>query len=128
MTKGFTVIELILVIVIIGILAVVVIPRGLDINPVQNRESAEMVAGEIRHLQELALAGTGSQSLVFIAGSTSFTAGNRVVSLPSGVTIGTTTTITFNRLGIPTANPSFTVDIGGVTVVVNPNTGRVTVP
>lgn len=127
MAKGFTVIELIVVLVIIGILAVMVIPRMIDPAPINAREAAEMVAADIRHTQELALSGVASQSVVFTAGSPSYTAANRTVTLPAGVVIGTTTTITFNRLGVPSAHPTFSVNVGGATVTVTPQTGRVTI-
>lgn len=127
MSKGFTVIELIVLLVIIGILAVMVVPRMINPIPISARESAEMVAADIRHTQELALSGTSPQSVVFTAGSRTYQAGGRSVTLPAGVVIGTTTTITFDRLGVPSANPTFTVTVGGTRVTVTPQTGRVTV-
>jgi len=127
MTKGFTVIELIIVIVIIGILAVMVIPRMMDTRTINARESAELVAADIRRTQELALSGISSQSVIFTSGNGYYIAGGRTVTLPSGVTIGTTTTITFNRQGVPSANPSFSVNVGGVLVTITQNTGRVTI-
>lgn len=127
MAKGFNVIELIIVMVIIGILAVTVIPRMVDQAPISSREAAEMVAADIRHTQELALSGIASQSLIFVAGSNTYTAGNRSVTLPAGVVIGTSTTITFDRHGVPSAQPTFSIQVGGATVSVTPQTGRVVV-
>jgi hypothetical protein len=86
-----------------------------------------MVAADLRFTQELALSGTASQSVIFTAGSNTYTAGNRSVTLPAGVIINTTTVITFDRFGVPSANPSFTVDVGGTMVTVTPQTGRVTI-
>ncbi len=132
MSKGFTLIELIIVIVIIGILAILVIPRIISTTTISARESAEMVAADIRKTQELAMADTASHSITFTSGSGSYTidqgtANAQAISLPSGVTINTTVTITFDTKGVP--NAAATINVGGATTVtVIQNTGRVTIP
>ncbi len=132
MSKGFTVIELIIVMVIIGILAVMVIPRMIATGTISARESAEMVAADIRKTQDLAMADISSHSITFVSGSGNYaidqgTGYAQTVSLPSGVAINTNATITFSTNGAPDA--AYTINVGGTTTVtVVQNTGRVTVP
>lgn len=128
--KGFTIIELIVVMVIIGILAVMVIPRMMDTGTINIRESAELVAADIRKTQDLAMADILSHTITFTSGSGSYvidqgTANAQTITLPSGVTINTSSTITFSRLGVP--NAGVTISVGGISVIVTQNTGRVTV-
>jgi len=47
-TKGFTLIELVIIIVILGILAVVVVPRYLDLSKETERKVAEHLVGTMR--------------------------------------------------------------------------------
>jgi prepilin-type N-terminal cleavage/methylation domain-containing protein len=132
MSKGFNVIELVMVIVLVGIIAVMVIPRIIATGTISARESAEMVAADIRKTRELALADTISRSITFTSGINSYTidqgtANAQTVSPPNGVTINTPTAITFSRLGAPIANPTFAVKVGGTIVMVTQSTGRVTI-
>jgi prepilin-type N-terminal cleavage/methylation domain-containing protein len=130
--KGFTIIELIVVIALIGILAVMALPRMIATTTISARESAAMVAADIRKTQDLAMADTAGHSIAFTSGSGNYTidqgsAQAETISLPSGVTINTTATITFNTLGEP--NAAATINVGGATTVsVIQNTGRVTIP
>jgi len=139
--KGISLIEVILVLVIIAILAAVVIPRaGFDISPRASVEGAAyMIASDIRYVQECAMANRVSKSVNFVSGTSTYTFPATVPStsnldssgrLPSGVTIGTTITITFNSLGEPTTGAaSVTVSGGGGTKTINVTnyTGRVSI-
>ena len=130
-SKGMTLIEVIMVLVIIAILAAVVIPRaGFDISPRASVEGAAyMIASDIRYVQECAMANRVSKSVNFVSGTSTYTFPATVPStsnldssgrLPSGVTIGTTITITFNSLGEPTTGAaSVTVSGGGGTKTIN---------
>lgn len=53
---GFTLIELIMTIVIVGILAVVVAPRFFDNNVFQSRGFADQVQASLRYAQKIAIA------------------------------------------------------------------------
>jgi len=140
-SRGFTLIELIGVIVIIGILAAAVLPRidfGATSSTASVAGAANMIASDIRYTQEWAMANRTSKSIAFTNGSSTYTF-NPVSSGmdPSGqlqsvgATIGTTVTFTFNSLGEPTAGggSSVTVSAGGVTktITVTQYTGKVSI-
>jgi prepilin-type N-terminal cleavage/methylation domain-containing protein len=129
--SGISLIEVIMVMVIIAILAAVVIPRaGFDISPRASVEGgAYMIDSDIRYVQECAMANRVSKSIAFVSGQSTYTFPATVPStsnldpsgrLPSGVTIGTTITITFNSLGEPTTGAaSVTVSGGGQTKTIS---------
>jgi prepilin-type N-terminal cleavage/methylation domain-containing protein len=138
-SEGMTFIEFLAVLLIIGILAAIVIPR-LDLAFTSSRASVDgaayMIASDIRYAQEFAMANRVSKSVVFNSGSSVYTfnpTGNLDPSgqLPSGVTIGSNFTVTFNSLGEPTAGGggSVTVSGGGLsrTISVVNYTGKVNV-
>ena len=132
MSKGFTIIELIIVMVIIGILAIMTVPRMINVGSISASESGQMVAADIRKTQELAMADTVSHQIQFTNGSSSYvidpgTANAQTSTLPQGVIINTTSTITFSTTGDPNLTVDRTINVGGVSVVVTQETGKVTV-
>ncbi len=141
-SKGFTLIEVIMVMVIIAILAAVVIPKaGFDVSSGASIDGAAyMIASDIRYVQECAMANRVSKSVAFVSGQSIYTFPATVPStsnldpsgrLPSGVTIGTTVIFTFNSLGEPTTSAGWTVTVstGGVskTISVANYTGKVSI-
>ena len=140
--SGMTLIEVIMVMVIIGILCAVVIPKiGFTISSSASVDGgAYMIASDIRYVQECAMANRVTKSVVFTSGQSIYTFPATTPStsgldpsgrLPSGVTIATTITFTFNSLGEPTAGggSSVTVSGGGQTrtITVLNYTGKVNI-
>ena len=138
--KGMTLIEVIVVMIVIGILAAIVIPR-FDFTT-SSRASADgavyMIASDIRYVQECAMANRVSKSITFTLNQNFYTFPATVPStssldpsgrLPSGVTIGTTVTFTFNSLGEPTTSAGWTVTVSGSTktITVANYTGKVSI-
>ena len=133
-SKGFTLIEVILIMVIIGILAATVVPRiDFTISTTASVDGAAyIVASDIRYVQECAMANRVSKSVTFTAGQNSYTFPATVPAtnsldpsgqLPEGVTISSATyTLIFNSLGEPTSIPTgspyyvdlITVSAGGL--------------
>ena len=119
-SKGFTLIELIVVMVIVGILAATLIPR-FDFTTSSRTSvggAAYMIASDIRYAQEWAMANRVSKSVIFTSGSSVYTFNpiNNLDSsgrLPSGVTINNNFTITFNSLGEPTTGGGGSVTVNG---------------
>ncbi len=134
-SSGFSLIELVMVIVLLGIVMAVVVPKLRNTTDFSLEGSASMIIADIRNAQELAMATHDDKNVVFILSGSSYTVETesdsvfRTVDLPSGVTITSADlTFTFNPLGEPTAGggSSVTISAGGnsKTVTVGNYTGR----
>lgn len=147
---GFTLVELVIVIVILGALAVVVLPR-LGEGSFRSAAFAEQVATAFRYGQRLAVA-TGCEIRVEVSSATNSytvrrrsdgtetscgTAGGFTLDVPnpvgSGAFGGTATAgivvsqglaITFNAQGLPNPNGGTAV-VGGRSIIVEADTGHV---
>ena len=135
---GFTLIELIMVIVIIGILAVVAIQK-YPTTEISLATAADMIRSDIRSVQALAMAQYASKTLTFNS-STEYEfpaigeVGNKTRNFADifegGISLSAyPASISFNSLGEPTAaqDDSITITTGSTikTLTVLQYTGRV---
>lgn len=141
---GFTLIELIMVMVITGILAVFVAPRFFDANIFKSRGFADQVEATLRYAQKEAIAqhrvvcATYTPSPARLALTITITtpcdtalnlpAGSaNYVEAPSGITFSMTpANVNFDALGRPNAGVAATVDT--TTITVETETGYVHSP
>jgi len=94
--RGFTTIELIMVMIIIAVIAVTAIPKFTSMSDVSVGGAAEMIQADIRYAQELAMAEHTAKSVNFTSGAGSYSVDSETQDLPSGVTISNDFTVTFN--------------------------------
>jgi MSHA pilin protein MshC len=129
-SQGFTIVEIIMVVVLIGILAVSVVPKFMDTSAISLQGGAAMAVADIRYTQELAMSTHAPKTITFTTNDTYYTVVSQTMNLPSRVSISSGATFTFNSLGEPTAGGGSSVQITTVggstkTITVESYTGRV---
>ncbi len=128
---GFTLVELITVMVVVGILSVAVLPRFFDVNIFRERGTADQVKAALRFGQKVAIAQHRSVD-VNLTAAASADCGTTLVASAVNCTIldsvsvipALPQTVTFNALGQRTsAAGAFTV--GPTTIAIEAETGYV---
>lgn len=135
--RGFTLVELVVVILILGILSINVGSRFLSGSAFSDRKVADELIEAIRYAQHLAMSRGGNIQLVttttsYIVEKTDNTpipnpnrSGNYAVTIPDNSSLNPLT-ISFNGLGQPTPNTDSTITVGNpiaFTITVEGETG-----
>lgn len=128
-------VELITIIVIVGIIAVVALPRFAGNDAFRDRATADQVAAALRYAQKVAIA-SHSPVTVNVTNGDPQNCGTAVVAgvincvVPEGVVlngtlvVGGTLTVAFDFMGAPTPNGASAV-VGATTINIEAETGYV---
>jgi MSHA pilin protein MshC len=125
--SGFTLVELVVVIVIVGVMALVAIPRFIGVDSFKSRGFSDEAIGVVRYAQKTAIAwrdttittihvcvtATGVSAGTAAGCATPLkhptTGGALAASAPSGVTLSPVGNFTFDGLGRPSAAQTITL-------------------
>lgn len=144
--QGFTLIELVMVVILVGIIALTAVPRFFDRSVFESRGFADQVQASLRYAQKIAVAQRRFACVAFTATTVTLTtdtssacapgtalpaagSANYVITAPSGVTLtGPPAGFYFDALGRPSG--ARTIAIAGVAnnIVVEAETGYVHSP
>lgn len=95
MPKGVTLIELIIVLIVVGIIAVTAVPRIIDIDQRRQEAALNKIKSDLRYVKEFAINNTCRTRVSFNASSDSYTATTNISGSWAGMTNPTTNTTPF---------------------------------
>lgn len=126
---AFTLVELIAVLTIVGILAVVAIPRFVDNAQFQERGTADQIRAALRYGQKIAIAQHRNVNVNISLAATSncgavLTGGDVNCAVLNSVAV-TPLTVSFNALGQPTPNGALIAVGSATSIAVEAETGYV---
>lgn len=133
--RGFTMVELVMTIVILGIISAVAIPKFFDNSVFQSRGFADQVKATVRYAQKAAIAqhrficvAVAANTVTLTQGTTAVCggalAGYTPVTAPSGITVSNAN-FSFDTLAKPSAAQSLTVSGNATALLVEAETGYV---
>jgi MSHA pilin protein MshC len=140
-SHGYTMIELIVVLTLMGALAAVAIPRMTDRTALQERGFQDEVRSLLRHSRKVAVSRqrdvcvllTPAQGSAVYANGLGCNAaapvtapGNTdpyVIRVPAGVTLGGAALVRFNSGGQPVPNVDHVINVGALALTVSRETG-----
>jgi MSHA pilin protein MshC len=138
--RGFTLVELVMTMIIIGILAAVVAPRFFDNNVFQSRGFSDQVRATLRYAQKVAIAQNRFVCAAFTNNSVTLSLGvtaacgtplalpdgNAVLNAPAGITFAVIPgNFNFDRQGTPSAGQVINITGATQAVTVEAGTGYV---
>lgn len=142
---GFTMVELVVTLVILGLLAAYAAPRFFDAQTFSNRGFYNETINAVRYAQQFAVATNCNVRVTLTADSYALnhptsncntTDYNQDVPHPArigeafagdddDVTVSPATVFTFNALGVPSFSSNLTVTVGGIDFIVHADTGYI---
>lgn len=131
--RGFTLTELVTIMILVGILAVVVRPRFSGTTALQSRGAADQVKAALRYAQKVAIAQRNNVSVVISSAadsdcSTVLAGGNVNCVIANNVAVPAKT-VTFNAAGQPVPNAADSIVVGtdpdSTTITIQAETGYV---
>lgn len=128
--SGFTLVELVTVIIILGIVAVAAIPRFTGLNSFRDFAAADQVRAALRYAQKTAIAAHSNVTVTITTANPSacatVMAGWTITcELPVGVELGGNLMPTFDFMGRPVPNVAASAVVGGSTIIIEAETGYV---